>query len=348
MSYFSSIFTAQLVNRIRNKKTEEGKNKQCKHTLEHFECSNDVYSKVFIVLGVIIALLALFCLVSVGFDSKDAGLLLFFFGIVTLLTFFAAWVTAHQRLIVDGDDATYVNIWGSSKSFKFSDLTQCLTTEQFLYLYSGNKRVATLDKEMYSLELLEARCKSAGVEWRGKSRAGITQLTLAWHATRTVALIFFWLIVGMTVMMIPIRISSFGYIRLSDIRELLLIELYMVGCFGAIVLFMMLGFSTGLKEVWSIERTLGLSFREEMARRGAQGREYQDEEWFVEALPGKIEVLNRRFIKQWLGMKEDHNSRVTTYHVEFIDINGKKRKVGGHYQEHAVKMCQWYIKGGKR
>jgi hypothetical protein len=29
--------------------------------------------------------------------------------------------------------------------------------------------------------------------------------------------------------------------------------------------------------------------------------------------------------------------------VEFTDINGKRHKIGGHYKEHADKMCRWYL-----
>ena len=342
MSALSNIITMQVIDKLRKKNIANGKRKSYEYTTEQFECSGDGYTGVFVIFSVIFAVITVIAVISFFTGGEDAGVAVYFFGVVTVLTIFASWASAHQRLIVDGNEATYVNVWGMKCHFQLTDVTQCLTTEQFLRLYIGNRKVATLDKDMYGLAFLEARCKEAGIQWRNKSGRSINKFTLVWHATRTIAWIFIWTIVGITALVIPVSISSRGF-TVDAFVFIIEIELLMAAFFFGAVALMMLFFAIGLKEVNSIERALGLSFREEMARRGATGREFQDEEWFVESVPGKIEVLNRRFIKKWHGIKEVRTSGSSLYHVEFTDINGKRHKIGGHYKEHADKMCRWYL-----
>ncbi len=342
MSNFSNFFTARIVDRVREKNIEEGRIKGDRFTIDQFECAGDTYAPVFVVCGILLVVITGICAICWIRGSEDADIATWFFGVITLLVFFAGWAAAHQRLVVDGNDATYVNVWGIKKKFQFSDVTVCLTTEQFRRLYIGSKKVATLDKDMYCLELLEARCDKEGIVWRDKGRTGITKLSLVWNATRTVGLIFFWLAVGLTIFMIPLRIHYVGFDP-ADIVFMLELTLYIWGFCGVSVLMMMLLFAPGLIQVFAIERALGLSFRQEMMVRGARGREYQDHEWFVESIPGKIEVLNRRFIGQWHGIVAERVSGRIMYHVEFTDINGKKRRVGGHYGEYAEKMNKWYF-----
>ena len=330
MSYFSGASTVHLVNLIKNKNEEKGNKKLAQSSADQFECAADGYSIAFVIFGLFFAILTAISVVCLFRDVEDAVVAIFVFGVITLLSLFAAWATAHHRLIVEGNEATYVNVWGITKKFSFSDVTKCLTTEQSISLYIENKKVVTLSKDVYGLKFLQERCKKDGIEWGNKSHAGITKFTLVWHASRTLALILFWATVGIVVLMVVISISS-GKNPLDQIVLLLELTLYIAGMFGCMFLGFMLYFALGLKEVKAIEKGLGLSFREEMAKRGAIGREYQDEEWFVETAPGKIEVLNRRFIKAWLGIKNNRSGRVTNYHIEFIDINGKKRSIGGHY-----------------
>ncbi len=344
MSNLSGYFAAKVVDKYRKKNEDEGNRKKSEFSTDRFECGAEVYTPIFVICGFFFALITIACVVGIFVDYKDSEVGVFFFGIATLLTFFAAWATAHHKLIVDGNDATYINVWGVKKTFHFSEVTKCLTSEQSLRLYIEDKKVARLDKDMYCIDLLMTRCKKDGIEFRSKSRAGITKFTLVWHATRTLAIVFFWTAIGVMALGFFVRVNSVGF-ALSNLVFILKIELLVAAFFGIMVVMLMLYFAIGLKEVRSIEKALDLSFREEMAKRGAIGREYQDEEWFVESIPGKIEVLNRRFIKHWLGIKAEGSGRTTVSFVEFIDINGKKRKIGGHYYEHAEKMNKWFFSG---
>lgn len=179
---------------------------------------------------------------------------------------------------------------------------------------------------------------------RGKARGRITKFSLVWGSTRTLALIFVWGAVAVAVLIGLGYMFSAGF-SLDELVKMLLFDLYIVIMFSIIVLVFMLFFAFGLKEIRSIEKALGISFTEEMARRGAEGREYQDEEWFVEAAPGKIEVLNRRFIKAWGGVKMGTPQGSKMYYIEFTDINGEVRKIGGTVQKsYAEKMDDWYYK----
>ena len=202
-----------------------------------------------------------------------------------------------------------------------------------------------MDKDMHGIERIEARGKKEGIELHRKFHAGITKFTLVWNATINFVWIFFWTLVGIAILLVLIKIVAGGF-ALSDILYILKIILLLVGILSAFVILMMLYFAIGLKkEVKSIEKALGISFCEEMARRGAIGKEYQDEEWFVESIPGNIEVMNRRFIKHWHGIKKEIVEDNTIYYIEFTDICDKKRKIGGHYKEHAEKMNDWYHYG---
>lgn len=180
---------------------------------DQFECAADGYSIAFVIFGLFFAILTAISVICLFRDVEDAVMAIFVFGVITLLSFFAAWATSHHRLIVEGNEATYVNVWG------------------------------------------------------------ITKFTLVWHASRTLALILFWATVGIVVLMVVISISS-GKNPLDQIVLLLELTLYIAGMFGCMFLGFMLYFALGLKEVKAIEKGLGLSFREEMAKRGAIGGNY--------------------------------------------------------------------------
>ena len=342
MSYTSNKLTAAVIEDVRKKSKEEEKKLKKGYDLNHFE-----------VRGLNLTPLAVICIIVFGVimtigaisNRGDAGEMLgfiAFFVVVALLFGFMGWASAHQRLIVNGNDATYVNIWGAKREFKFSDVTAVLTTEQFMRLYVGNKKVATLDKDMHCLDLLMERCEKENIPWQPMDNSCISKLSLTWNSVRTIAWIFIWTFVGISVILIITQITSMHL----DFLEFLEYELLMAGFFAAFVVIMMLAFGVQLKEVRAIEKELGVNFNSEMKLRGAIGREYHDNEWFVEAIPGRIEVLNRRFIKEWHGIKSESTNGTTMYHVEFTDINGKKRKVGGHYEEYAEAMEKWY-KGGR-
>lgn len=342
MSYTSNKLTAFILEDVRKKSKEEEKKVKKGYDIDHFEVRGLNLTPLSVIGIIVFGIIMAIGVISNFGDSKEMLGFIIFFVIAALLCGFMGWASAHQRLIVDGDNAVYVNIWGGKREFKIKDVTAVLTTEQFMRLYVGNKKVATLDKDMHCLDLLMERCEKENIPWQPMDNSCISKLSLTWNSVRTIAWIFIWTFVGITVILVITQITS----KHANLLEFLGYELMIAGFFAAFVLFMMLGFGVQLKEVIAIEKALGVNFNSEMKLRGAKGREYHDNEWFVEAIPGRIEVLNRRFIKEWKGIKRDSTSGTAMYHVEFVDINGKKRKIGGNYQEYAEAMEKWY-KGGR-
>ena len=341
MSYFSNILIAQIMGKEREKKRRRESRKRKKFDQDRFECYGVNFVPLCVGASIFFAAILIAGIISDHESATDVAGKVYMFGVLIALCLGVAWADAHQKLEVNGDDAAYTNIWGIKRKFKFSEVTECKTTDLFIRLYAGKKRVAFLDKDMYCIKLLEERCRRDGITWESKYKSRISKVSLVWSSSRLLAWLFFWIFIILSIMLIPFEIITFGFVMKNIFEAEALIATISFLILTGIVLIV----SRDLKEIRSIEVGLNTDFNYMMRQRAAFGKKYQDEEWFVEATPGKIEVLNRRFISKWYGIKKDVNAGATAYHIEFKDINGMKHKIGGHYKKYAESMDKWY-KGG--
>ena len=338
MSYFSTMLIARIMGKEREKKRRKDGRRRKKFNSDHFECYGPDFVSLFVGAGIFFAVILIAAIVSDHENVRELAGTVWIFGVIIALCLGLAWSNAHQKLEVNGDDAAYTNIGGIKRKFKFSEVTECLTTDLFIRLYAGKKRVAFLDKDMYCIKLLEERCQRDGIIWESKYRSRITKLSLVWSSTRLFAWIFFWTFVIVSIIGIPHRIITMGFV----LKDLLELEALFAAILFLMIIVLMFIVSRDLKEIRSIELGLYANFNYMMQQKSAVGKKYQDEEWFIETAPGKIEVLNRRFIAKWYGIKKDSESGAITYHIEFKDINGIIHKIGGHHREYAENMDEWY------
>lgn len=338
MSYYSKIITAKTLDKCRKRDNQKENKKRLKYDVNHFECSTVSYLPIFIVGIIFFTILLIVCIVTNLNDIKEVlGVIWEFVFFIAFFTF-VAWGCEHKKLSVDGADVVYANALGFKRHFRFPEITKCLTTEQYIKLYVGNRKVTTLDKDMHCLEFFIARCNKEGIKWKPQNKRNISKTTLVLNASRTLSRIYIWLFIFISIVIVPV--SLIRHVELIEILEIEAILLFFVGI-GIIAI--MICNLINLKEVRLIEKNLNINFNDEMRQRRAIGREYQYEDWFIEAIPGTIEILNRKFIKEWCGVKSEETSNYNkVYHIEFIDINDKRHKIGGHYIQYAQAMDQWY------
>ncbi|MBE5908762.1 MAG: hypothetical protein E7278_08000 [Lachnospiraceae bacterium] len=90
MSALSNIITMQVIDKLRKRNENSGKRKSFEFTTEQFECSGDGYTGIFVIFSVIFAVITVIAVISFFTGGEDAGVAVYFFGVVTVLTIFAS------------------------------------------------------------------------------------------------------------------------------------------------------------------------------------------------------------------------------------------------------------------
>jgi hypothetical protein len=120
----------------------------------------------------VMAGLSVYVLYSFELSEGEAGIIsigCLLFAIFCLLSVYVVFRTCRWRLTVSGSFLYYSPSFGAEKSWRIRDICAVRETDRFVFLYSGTKRIVSIESSYVGCDRLCARLRTEGIPFKAMS-----------------------------------------------------------------------------------------------------------------------------------------------------------------------------------